>query len=156
MKTFMDRLLPVLQPYMLLDEKDGHITHPDRYPELGEQGFVVFSASGFPDVDNNFDGLKGMYRAWDTHNENSHLMGEFFLPAAEMLPQPVYKNRRDLVEKSCFEAGVQVVKESKIDFKYMSDVSNPRVTSKTFQHQADIFWETLDGKKSYLREIIKL
>ncbi len=24
MKTFMDRLLPVLQPYMLLDESDGH------------------------------------------------------------------------------------------------------------------------------------
>jgi len=156
MKTFMDRLLPILQPYMLLDEKDGHITHPDRYPQKGEQGFVVFSASGFPDVDNNFDGLKGMYRAWDSHNENSHLMGEFFLPAAEMLPQPVYKSRKDLVEKACFEAGVQVVKESKIDYTYMSDVSNPRVSSKTFQHQADSFWERLDGKKSYLREVVKL
>ena len=155
MKTFMDRLLPILQPYMLLDDKDGHISHPDRYPELGEQGFVVFSASGFPDVDNNFDGLKGMYRAWDSHNENSHLMGEFFLPAAEMLPQPVYKSRKDLVAESCFKAGVQVVKEGKIDYDFMSSVSNPRVSSKVFQHQADSFWRSLDGKKSYLREIIK-
>ena len=114
---------------------------------------VVFSASGFPDVENNFDGLKGMYRAW---SQNSHLLGEFFLPAAEMLPQPVYKSRRDLVEKACFNAGVEVVRDGKIDYKYMSTVSNPRVDNKTFQSQADSFWANLDGKKSYLKEIIKL
>ena len=156
MKTFMDRLLPILKPYMLLDEKDGHISHPDRFPQFGEQGIVVFSASGFPDIDNNFDGLKGMYRAWESHNQSSHLLGEFFLPAAEMLPQPVYKSRRDLVEHSCFDAGVQVVKEGKIDYKYMSAISNPKVDNKTFQKQADTFWANLDGKKSYLKEIIKL
>jgi len=156
MKTFMDRLLPILKPYMLLDEKDGHISHPDRYPELGEQGVVVFSASGFPDVDNNFDGLKGMYRAWTSHSQNSYLMGEFFLTAAEMLPQPVYKNRKDKVEKACFDAGVQVVNEGKIDYKYMSAVSNPIVSNKTFQNQADNFWASLDGKKSYIKEIVKL
>ena len=156
MKTFMDRLLPILQPYMLIDEKDGHITHPDRFPEQGEQGFVVFSASGFPDVDNNFDGLKGMYRAWDSHNQNTHLIGEFFLTAAEMLAQGVYKNRKELVEKACFEAGVQVVNEGKIDYKYMSAVSNPKIDNKTFQSQADSFWASLDGKKSYLREVPKL
>ena len=156
MKTFMDRLLPILKPYMLLDEKDGHISHPDRFPQFGEQGIVIFSASGFPDIDNNFDGLKGMYRAWASHNQNSHLLGEFFLPAAEMLPQPVYKNRRDLVEQSCFNAGAQVVKEGKIDYKYMSAVSNPKVDNQTFKNQADAFWARLDGKKSYLKEIIKL
>ncbi|VAY87379.1 Iron-sulfur flavoprotein [hydrothermal vent metagenome] len=156
MKNFMDRLLPLLKPYMLLDKDDGHITHPDRFPELGEQGMVIFSASGFPDVDGNFDGLKGMYRAWDSHNENSHLMGEFFLTAAEMLPQPVYKSRRNLVEESCFNAGVQVVNEGKIDYKYMATVSNPRVDNKTFQNLADNFWMRLDGKKSYLKEMIKI
>lgn len=156
MKTFMDRLLPILKPYMLLDKKDGHITHPDRFPELGSQGMIVFSASGFPDVDGNFDGLKGMYRAWDSHNENLHLIGEFYLPAAEMLPQPIYKSRKDLVEESCFDAGVQVVNEGKIDYQYMANVSNPKVDNKTFQNQADNFWANLDGKKSYLKEIIKL
>lgn len=156
MKTFMDRLLPILKPYMLLDKKDGHITHPDRCPQLGEQGMVVFSASGFPEIDGNFDGLKGMYRAWDSHNENSHLMGEFYLPAAEMLPQHVYKSRKDLVEQSCFDAGKQAVNEGKIDYQYMANVSNPKVDNKTFQSQADNFWANLDGKKSYLKEIIKL
>jgi len=156
MKTFMDRLIPLLKPYMLLDEKDGHISHPDRFPELGEQGFVVFSASGFPDVDNNFDGLKGMYRAWGSHNENTYLMGEFFLTASEMLPQPVYKNRKELVEESCFKAGVQVINQGFIDYQYMANVSNPKVDNRTFQNQADNFWANLDGKRSYLKKIIKL
>ena len=49
-----------------------------------------------------------------------------------------------------------MVNEGKIDYKFMSAVSNPRVSSKTFQNQADSFWATLDGKKSYLREMIKL
>jgi multimeric flavodoxin WrbA len=155
MKNFMDRLLPILKPYMLLDKK-GHVSHPDRFPHLGEQAMVVFSASGFPDIDDNFDGLKGMYRTWDSHNENSHLIGEFFLTAAEMIVQPVYKKRKDLIEKACFDAGVQVMNEGKIDYKYMSTISNPRVTHKTFQNQADNFWASLDGKKSYLREIIKI
>ena len=156
MKTFMDRLLPILKPYMLLDEKDGHISHPDRFPEHGEQGMVVFSASGFPDIDGNFDGLKGMYRAWASHSQNSYLMGEFFLPAAEMLPQPVYKSRKDLVAQACFDAGVQIINEGKIDYEYMANIANPRVDNKTFQNQADNFWARLDGKKSYLKEIIKL
>ncbi len=156
MKTFMDRLLPIMKPYMLLDEKDGHISHPDRFPEFGEQGIVVFSASGFPDVDGNFDGLKGMYRAWNSHSENSYLMGEFFLTAAEVLAQPVYKDRRDRVEKACFDAGVQVVNEGKIDYKHMSTVSNPTVSNKTFQTLADTFWASLDGKKSYMKEMVKL
>jgi len=156
MKTFMDRLLPILKPYMLLDKDDGHISHPDRFPELGEQGMVVFSAGGFPDIENNFDGLKGMYRTWASHSENSHLIGEFFLTASEILPQPVYKNRKDLVEQACFDAGKQVVNDGKIDYKYMAMVSNPRVDNKTFQNQADNFWASLDGKKSYMKEVIKL
>jgi len=73
-----------------------------------------------------------------------------------MLPQPVYKSRRDKVEKACFDAGVQVVNEGKIDYKYMSAVSNPTVDHKTFQNQADNFWASLDGKKSYFKEMIKL
>jgi multimeric flavodoxin WrbA/putative sterol carrier protein len=156
MKTFMDRLLPNFKPYMLLDKKDGQIFHPNRFPKSSKQGIIVFSASGFPDVNSNFDGLKGMYRALVSHSQNSYLMGEFFLTASEMLPQLVYKSRKDLVEQSCFDAGVQVVNEGKINYQYMANVSNPRVDKRTFQNQANNFWTYLDGKKSYLKEMIKL
>ena len=156
MKNFMDRLLPILKPYMLLDEHDGHILHPDRFPEYGEQAIVVMSASGFPDIDNNFDGLKAMYRTWASHSENTHLMGEFFLPAAELLAQPIYADRKKIVEQACFEAGIQAVREGQIDYTFMKTISNPRVSHKTFQAQADTFWASMEGKKGYLRVVPKL
>ncbi|MDM8565141.1 flavodoxin family protein [Candidatus Halobeggiatoa sp. HSG11] len=155
LKTFMDRLLPILKPYMLLDEK-GYIKHPDRFPEKGEQGFIVFSASGFPDVEHNFDGLQAMFRLWDSHNENTHLMGEFYMPAAEMITQSVYENRRKMIADACFNAGSDVVTKGKIAKEYMQIVSFPGVTRTKFQKQADYFWETLDGKGKYLTETPKL
>lgn len=154
MKDFMDRLLPIMKPYMLLD-KQGHIKHPDRYPEKGEQGFVVFSAGGFPDIDHNFDGLEAMYRLWDSHNENSHLMGEFFMSAAEIVVQSVYSQRKYNIELACQQAGEQVVKEGRISKEFMQQVSFPGVSRKKFQKQADGFWATLDGKARYMSEVPK-
>ena len=86
MKDFIDRLLPLMKPYILLDER-GYIKHPDRFPESGEQEFVVFSAAGFPDIDYNFDGLEAMYRMRNSHSNKI----------------------------ACQKAGEQVVKEEKID-----------------------------------------
>ena len=151
-KDFMDRLLPILKPYMLIEEK-GYIKHPDRFPEKGEQGFVVFSASGFPDVEHNFDGLQGMFRLWDSHNEHTHLMGEFFMPASEVIVQPVYEKRREMIAEVCYKAGKEIVEKGIIDKKYMQAVSFPGVTRTRFQKQADYFWETLDGKARYLEEV---
>jgi len=155
MKTFMDRLLPILKPYMMLNEQ-GDIAHPDRFPEAGEQGFVVFSAAGFPEVEHNFDALKSMYRCWDSHSENAFLMGEFFLTAAEMIAHPVYADRKSMIQDVCFRAGEQIVAEGRIDRDLMLAVQDPTVSKETFQMQADNFWEALEGKVSYLSAIDKL
>ncbi len=155
MKTFMDRLLPVLKPYMITND-EGVTMHPDRYPEKGQQGLVVFSAGGFPDIAHNFDGLTAIYRSWDQHNENIHLMGEFLLPASEMIVQPVYAERLENISKICYESGKQVVTEGKIDKSHMEAVQDPTVSRDSFQTQANAFWESLDGKKSYLVEVPKI
>jgi len=155
MKTFMDRLLPTLKPYMLINA-EGDIAHPDRFPEQGEQGFVVFSAAGFPEVDHNFDALKAMYRCWDSHSENSYLLGEFFLTAAEVIVHSVYAERKKAISNVCFEAGKQVVTQGKIDQELMLTLQDPGVSKEVFQAQADNFWESLEGKKSYLSSITKL
>jgi putative sterol carrier protein len=155
LKTFMDRLLPVLKPYMLLDEQ-GYIKHPDRYPELGKQGFVVFSASGFPDLENNFDGLIGMFKMWDLHSENLYMVGEFYLTAAETIVQPIYGDRRNLIKDVCKKAGEQIVKEGKIDIELMQKVTDPGFSLELFQEESNYFWESLDGKATYLKEVPKI
>ncbi len=155
MKTFMDRLLPIMKPYMLTNE-NGDTVHPDRFPEKGEQGFIVFSAAGFPEVEHNFDGLTGMYHCWNSHSENLHLTGEFYLTAAEMIVQPVYAERKKMIAEVCNKAGKQIVEEGKIDKEYMQAVQDPNVSKEVFDTQADAFWESLDGKKSYLSSIKKI
>ncbi|MCK5050265.1 MAG: NAD(P)H-dependent oxidoreductase [Candidatus Cloacimonetes bacterium] len=153
MKNFLDRLLPNMKPYMLI--KNGQTQHPHRYEEDKGQGFVVFSASGFPEVEHNFDGLKYSFRCFSSHMEKTSLMGEFFLPAAESIVYPVYKKRRDKIAEICETAGKQIVNEGKIDVDLMMAITNIGFSKETFQSQADNFWKTLDGKKSYLKEAPK-
>jgi putative NADPH-quinone reductase/putative sterol carrier protein len=154
MKKFLDRILPNMKPYMLIE--DGETKHPHRYPEDKQQGFVVFSAAGFPEVEHNFDGLKGMFRCLHSHSEKSFLMGEFYMPGAELISQPVFAERRRRVEQACYNAGEQVVKAGKINMEFMEAVSDVEITQKKFQEQADYFWESLDGKASYLKSSPKL
>jgi len=155
LKTFMDRLLPLMKPYMLLSE-DGYISHPDRYPEQGEQGFIVFGAAGFPDLDNNFDGMRAMFKMWDSHSENMHMMGEFYITAAEMLAQPVYRSRKEKILETCYNTGIQIVEEGYIDIEDMASVSDPGVSLSTFQSQLDMFWESMEGKEAFLKVAPKL
>ena len=154
MKNFLDRILPNLKPYMIIE--NGETRHPHRYPEDKQQGFVVFSAAGFPEVEHNFDGLKGMFRCIHTHYEKASLMGEFFMPGAELISQPVYAERRKKIEQVCYNAGEQVVKEGKINREFMEAVSDVEITQKKFQEQADYFWESLDGKASYLKSSFRM
>ncbi|MCP4157528.1 MAG: hypothetical protein GY757_57995 [bacterium] len=139
---------------MLIEE--GETRHPHRYKEDKQQGFVVFSAAGFPEVDHNFDGLKGMFRCLHSHLERTFLMGEFHMPGAELISQPVYADRRRNVSRACFNAGKQVIKEGKINIKFMEAVSDVEIAREKFQEQADYFWESLDGKASYLKSSPKL
>ncbi|NVM35453.1 MAG: NAD(P)H-dependent oxidoreductase [Candidatus Lokiarchaeota archaeon] len=155
LKRFLDRLLPILKPYMVFN-KQGSVYHPDRYPELGKQGFIVFSASGFPDLEDNFDGLRGMFNVLDTHSENMYMMGEFYMTAAETLVQPIGINRKNKIQIVCKKAGVQVVKEGKIDTELMQKVIYPGFSSEEFQEVSNYFWESLDGKAAYLKEAPKV
>ena len=155
LKRFLDRLLPIIKPYMVINEL-GVTTHPDRYPELGEQGFVVFSASGFPDLMDNFDGLISLFKQFDLHNQNLHMMGEFYLPAAETIVQPIYSDRKNQIADLCRKSGEQIIKEGKIDPSYMKQITEHNFTSESFQEEANYFWESLDGKASYLKEVHKL
>ena len=148
MKNFLDRLLPNMKPYMLL--KEGLTLHPHRYSEDNDQVFVVFSAAGFPEVEHNFDGLKAMFRCLHSHSEKAFLMGEFYLPGAELIAQPVYADRRKKVKQTCYDAGRQCVMEGKIKTESMQTVATMEITQAKFGEQADYFWESLDGKSAFL------
>ncbi len=125
--------------------------HPYRYEEDNEKGFIIFSAGGFPEVEGNFDGVSNIFRNLSHHSENATLAGEFYLPAAELLSQPVYRDRRKQVETTCYQAGKQIIEKGKIDKSLMKDLQNPNISQDKFQSQADAFWESLEGKMAYYK-----
>jgi len=154
MKNFLDRMTPNLKPYMQLE--NGITRHPHRFSDDKQQGFVVFSAAGFPEVTGNFDGLKALFRCLHTHNEKANLMGEFFMPGAELIGQPVYTERRTRIEQACHQAGNQLVLEGKIDPALMNTVSDAEISQAKFQEYANYFWESLNGKANYLKDAPRL
>jgi putative sterol carrier protein/FMN-dependent NADH-azoreductase len=154
LKVFLDRLLPIIEPYMMTTE--GLVHHPARYKQDPEQGFIVFSAGGFPEVEHNFSGISAIMRNLSSHSEKMRLMAEFYLPASELLSMPVYQERRQRVEQACHDAGKSAVEQGTVPNDLMEMVSDPCVTQEAFIQTANTFWETMDGKKAYLKEMPSL
>jgi len=154
LKVFIDRMLPNMQPYMT--RTDGLTHHPNRFKEDKSKGLVVFSAGGFPEVKKNFDGISAIVRNMDSHLVTTNLMGEFFLPAAELLQHRVYSDRKKRVEETCFRAGRDAVLKGTIDKDYMEIIADPCIEQNVFIDQANLFWKSLDGKKSYYQGAPKL
>ncbi|MCW3806914.1 NAD(P)H-dependent oxidoreductase [Plebeiibacterium marinum] len=155
MKSFMDRLLPELMPYMK-KAHNGLTFHPRRFTNNKKQGFVIFSAAGFPETAQNFEGLTSLFRCMDSHHENSCLMGEFLLPAAELITHSVYAERKNTVAEICYQAGIQIIKEGYINKKSMLEIQKPMVSKETFHHQANVFWEIMENKQTYFNGTPKL
>lgn len=147
LKTFLDRSIPNLMPYMM--EQDGYTIHPNRYQDREQKGFVIFSAAGFPEVEGNFDGMSALFRNMSNHSETRVLAGEFYLPAAEMISQPVFRKRRNMIEETCFEAGRQIAEQGGIDVALMKKIQDPGVTQEQFSTYANTVWESMDGKQAF-------
>lgn len=154
LKVFIDRMLPNMKPYMV--ETDGLTHHPNRFEEDLPNGLVIFSAGGFPEVKKNFDGISAIVRNMDSHLVTTNLMAEFFLPAAELLQQPVYRDRKERVEEACFNAGRDAVLTGEISDAYMETVADTGVEQDVFMDQANMFWKSLDGKKSFYQGVPKM
>lgn len=144
MKNFMDRMLPLVEPFMEKDGK-GHVTHPKAYDR--KQFFVVVSASGFPEIRGNFDGLLSLFRSLDRHSEGYGLMGELLLPSAEVFFQPIYARKKAEIEHLCEKMGSDAVSLGKIAVYDMSLLAKPIMNKDKFLEQANAFWKMQRGGK---------
>jgi len=92
-----------------------------------------------------------MVRCMGSHLEKTSLLAELLLPAAELLTQPIYAARLERVRRACFAAGQEAASQGRIDPGRMASIADPGLSARKFQEQADAFWETLDGKSSFLK-----
>lgn len=159
LKIFIDRMLPNVLPWMKL--KKDQVGHPPRVPFPVGKGWVVFSAAGFPQVSNNFEGVSAIFKILHTHGEGSKngkggLLGEFFLPAAEELTMPAFRYRKKLVIETCQKAGSDIVHYGKIEQRHMDTIADPMTEPIDFVDQANNFWEESLANRSYVKTVPQL
>lgn len=148
MKAFMDRLIPILKPYMEF-APNSHICHPERYDKSFPTHTLIVSAGGFPNIEGNFEGLRTLFRQFASHSPRASMRGELLLPAAEMIAIPLFQDRKSEVATACIAIGQELVRNGCPSVQNMQRISNTGLSEQAFRHMANIFWSEMDNKKAY-------
>jgi len=137
MKAFIERTLPVLEPF--IHEKKGLSYHPLR---LRHPAVVMLSVAGFPEM-SVFDQLSSHMRFMYGRG----LIAEIYRPAAEaMVIAPNKKIREDILD-AVTSAGSDLVKTMKIDPATLDRITQPIGDKKVLLRAANIFWKACIREK---------
>jgi putative sterol carrier protein len=135
MKAFIERTLPVLEPFLV--EGQQGTSHPlrDRHPLL-----VFLSVAGFPEAE-IFDQLS----AWvnSVYGRAGAVVAEIYRPAAEtMVTRPYQAIANDVLEAT-LAAGREIVESMKISPATMARIKQDIVEDNKILHQmGNMFWKT--------------
>ena len=135
MKTFIERTLPVAEPYLIMEGKRW--SHPLRYEKI--PGAAVLSVAGFPEM-SAFEGLQH-YINFLFGYRKGRLWGEIYRPGAEILPYA--GNTRDDILEATRQGGRELVKRKTILPETKDRIEQPISDDmNVFAEMANIFWDT--------------
>ena len=146
-KTFLDRLLPILEPHYEKDKlgECRRCARYDRYPKL----FVIASCS-MPEA-SQFEVLKVYFRrlARTFHTE---LIGEIYLPAAGLMylgtQDPKYsalvKQYRDMLG----DAGLQLGQAGNVSADLLEKLNKPLIEVDDYINYANRIWDQLLSERT--------
>jgi len=133
MKTFIERTLPVLMPYL---QRKGDITvHPlrSKHPDT-----VLISVAGFPD-NSVFDQLS----FWAKKVMGSGLLAEIYRPTAEAM---VNSGKRFDILEATEQAGVEIVKNRSVSKETMDRIMQPITSPEMMATMSNLAWQSMiDG-----------
>jgi multimeric flavodoxin WrbA len=130
MKTFIERTLPILMPYL---QRKGDVTvHPLRgkHPDS-----VLISVAGFPD-NSVFDQLS----FWAKKVMGSGLLAEIYRPAAEAM---VYSGKRFDILDAMEQAGVEIVKDRAVSKQTMDRIMRPITSPEMMAAMSNLAWQSM-------------
>jgi len=137
MKTFIERTLPILQPFF--EERDGVTKHPLRQPFPKA---VFLSVAGFPEQ-SVFDQLSSWVQF--IFGRHGNLVAEIYRSAAESL-QYFAKGRAIL--EAVQQAGREIVVDSAVAPETMALINEDFVDDKEkFRMMGNLFWKTCLAEK---------
>jgi multimeric flavodoxin WrbA len=133
LKAFIERTLPVIQPF--LEEREGSTKHPlrARHPAI-----VMLSVAGFPE-DSVFDQLS----SWAHFVFHEKLVAEIYRAGAETLTVPFFTEKATSILEATKQAGRELVASMKVSSETMARIKKPFAEDKTMFHKmGNLFWKT--------------
>lgn len=135
MKTFIERTLPVLQPFLM--EGQGRTWHPLRHTPPKA---VFLSVAGFPEMA-VFDQLSAWVRF--IFGRKGGLVAEIYRPGAESLSMPQVREKTRAILEATAQAGREIVHSAAVSPETMSKLTQDIVEDKeiTFK-MVNLMWKT--------------
>jgi len=148
MKAFVERTLPVLQPFF--EQNDEKTRHPMRH----EPPKAVFlSVAGFPEPA-VFDQLSSWVNF--IFGRSKRLLAEIYRPAAETMTFPAYKEKTQDILDATKHAGRELVESSGVSSETMARVTQVIVEDKeTMSKVANLMWMTCIAEGITPREFVE-
>ncbi len=136
MKTFIERTLPVLQPFFA---KMGEETiHPLRHPH---PKVVMLSVCGFPEL-SAFDQLSSWARY--IFGRSGNLVAEIYRPMAEVMAMPQMKAKAAEIYEATRSAGRQIVENGCVSAGTMADITCDLMEdpNRFLKNSGNLMWKT--------------
>ncbi|MGB9885611.1 MAG: NAD(P)H-dependent oxidoreductase [Moorellales bacterium] len=140
MKHFLDRHLPLVDPHLAW--REGHLTHPPRYPrpEGSRQKVVLISNSGFPER-HHFSALLETFRRF-TDNPYQELAAVILCAGGELLRQPALADTLRWYPDAAREAGRQFVLYGRIREETQQFLDTPLAEAEVYARMANLYWDS--------------
>ncbi|MFX0083839.1 MAG: NAD(P)H-dependent oxidoreductase [Candidatus Hodarchaeota archaeon] len=154
-KMFLDRQLPLAEPYLI--EKEGITSHPRRNKDKILKAFIL-SVAGFPEK-SHFDAMIAMYKKLFKPN-NERYLGEILIGGANQMAddasQGVYSELYGLIQQAGFEVSKneQVSQSTLTQIEELTSFTPEQI--KNFQKIANLYWDTFIEKDYTEGEITKI
>ena len=139
MKAFIERTLPILQPFFL--GHNGRTRHPlrQKHPRL-----VMLSVAGFPEnavFDQLSSWINFIYSG--THQSENALAAEIYRPMAQALTNPNLKEKTADILEATVQAGRELVSNMNVSIETMERVTQPMVEDPAaFMEMGNLMWKT--------------
>jgi multimeric flavodoxin WrbA len=132
MKAFIERTLPVLEPFF--EQRDKRTVHPLRQTPPKA---VVLSVAGFIEM-SVFDQLSNYVQF--LFGRHMGLLAEIYRPGAEMLSR--IEDKKEEVFAATIQAGRELVTSRQVSTETLNLIQQPIIDYQTFALMGNLFWKT--------------
>ncbi|MBI4832805.1 MAG: NAD(P)H-dependent oxidoreductase [Candidatus Lindowbacteria bacterium] len=139
MKTFLDRCIPLLQPYIV--KRGDQYIHPTRYENNYPKKAVLISNCGFPER-HHFTGMVETFRRL-TASPDTELAATILCAGGELLKQSALQEQLRWYIDAARLAGREVTEKGRILPETQAALDRPLADPEFYSQMANAYWDSV-------------